>query len=185
MNKFIDISDVVLKTDRLILRPWNENDLYDFFEYASVDGVGQMAGWLPHKSLDESKQILKMFIEHKKVFAIEYNGKVIGSLGVEEYKENDLPELDNYQGRELGYVLLKAYWGQGIMPEAVNAVVKYLFEIEKLDFIVICHFVRNHQSRRVIEKCGFTYVKESTYETRYNTIENIRVNILYNPNKNK
>lgn len=44
MNKPIDISTVILQTDRLILRPWQESDLNDFYEYASVDGVGQMAG---------------------------------------------------------------------------------------------------------------------------------------------
>ena len=44
MNKPIDISNVVLETERLKLRPWKESDLEDFFEYASVDGVGQMAG---------------------------------------------------------------------------------------------------------------------------------------------
>jgi ribosomal-protein-alanine N-acetyltransferase len=47
MNATIDISQVVLKTERLILRPWEIADLDDFFEYASVDGVGQMAGYRP------------------------------------------------------------------------------------------------------------------------------------------
>ena len=46
MNATIDISNVVLKTKRLILRPWVESDLNDFFEYASVDGVGQMASFM-------------------------------------------------------------------------------------------------------------------------------------------
>ena len=80
MNVEIDISNVTLKTKRLILRPWKLTDLDDFFEYASVDGVGQMAGWEPHKSKDESLEILNRFIEGKKTFALEYNGKVIGSL---------------------------------------------------------------------------------------------------------
>lgn len=52
MNKPIDITDVILTTDRLVLRPWRESDLDDFYEYASVDGVGQMAGWNPHRSID-------------------------------------------------------------------------------------------------------------------------------------
>lgn len=66
MNKKIDISKTIIKTERLILRPWEYTDLQDFNEYASVDGVGQMAGWLPHKNLEESKNILKMFIDEKK-----------------------------------------------------------------------------------------------------------------------
>lgn len=44
MNKHIDITDVVLKTNRLTLRPFHQEDLEDFYQYASVDGVGQMAG---------------------------------------------------------------------------------------------------------------------------------------------
>ena len=53
MNKKIDISKTIIKTERLILRPWEYTDLQDFNEYASVDGVGQMSGWLPHKKLEE------------------------------------------------------------------------------------------------------------------------------------
>ena len=183
MNKPIDISNVYLHSERLIIRPWKQSDLKDFYEYSKVDGVGQWAGWLPHKNIEESQMILNMFIEGKKVFALEYEGKVIGSLGVERYSEDILPELDNLQGRELGYVLSKDYWGQGIMPEAVKEVTRYLFEVENLDFIIICHFVRNARSRRVIEKCGYKYIKDSTYNTHYGTVENTRVNILYNPKK--
>jgi ribosomal-protein-alanine N-acetyltransferase len=62
MNAFVDISNTILETERLILRPWQESDLKDLYEYASVDGVGQMAGWNPHVNMDESKEILDMFI---------------------------------------------------------------------------------------------------------------------------
>lgn len=179
MNAPIDISTVTLKTDRLLLRPWKETDLQDFYHYASVDGVGQMAGWTPHKNLNESQQILIHFIEGKKTFALEYQGKVIGSLGIEQYSEEYYPELANISGREIGYVLSKDYWGQGLMPEAVKAVIKYLFETVKLDFILVGHFEWNRQSARVIEKCGFQYIKSRPYETRYGTVENSEESILY------
>ena len=71
MNAPIDISRVILNTDRLVLRPWREADLNDFYEYASVDGVGQMAGWLPHESMDVSREILSHFIEDKRTFALQ------------------------------------------------------------------------------------------------------------------
>lgn len=115
MNKQIDISRVALKTKRLTLRPWRLSDLQDFYEYASVDGVGQMAGWNPHQNIEESKKILEMFIRDKKTLALEYQGKAIGSIGIEEYEEENYPELDSLQGREIGYVLSKAYWGNGLM----------------------------------------------------------------------
>lgn len=179
MNKPIDISTVVLKTPRLTLRPWRQSDLQDFYEYASVDGVGQMAGWLPHKSVEESQGILTRFIEGKKTFAIELEGKVIGSVGVEAYNEENFPELDAKQGRAIGYVLAKPYWGKGLMPEAVQAVIAYLFDCVQLDFVLISHFEWNRQSRRVIEKCGLHYCKTTVHETRFGTRETTLEHILY------
>ena len=179
MNKQIDITNVVLTTDRLTLRPWRESDLNDFYEYASVDGVGQMAGWNPHRNVEESKAILSRFIEGKHVFALEYKGKTIGSLGIEEYREKYYPELDALQGREIGYVLSKDYWGQGLMPEAVKAVIDWLFHEVGLDFIMVGHFDWNFQSRRVVKKCGFQYIKTTKYKTRYDTVENSVEYILW------
>lgn len=185
MNKPIDISNTILKTKRLILRPWRLEDLDDFYEYASVDGVGQMAGWLPHDSRETSLKILTGFIEGKKTFALEYNGKVIGSLGVEKYKEAHAPECDALLAREIGYVLSKDYWGQGLMPEAVQEVIRYLFEVENLDVIFCGFFKRNKQSARVQEKCGFQYYKDVLHETRYGTYEDTSMNILRREDWNK
>ena len=178
MNAHIDISNVTLKTERLTLRPWTLDDLTDLYEYASVDGVGQMAGWAPHKNIEESLEILKLFIAGKITFALEYSGKVIGSLGIEEYDEEALPEYQEKLGRELGYVLSKDFWGRGLMPEAVNAVIKYLFEDVKLDFIVCGHFTDNDRSKRVQEKCGFQHLKLIQYETRYGIVKNSWLSIL-------
>ena len=69
-----------------LIRKMTLDDLDDLYAYASVDGGGQMAGWKPHESKEESQKILDMFIGHKKTFALEYQGKVIGSLGVEFVK---------------------------------------------------------------------------------------------------
>lgn len=183
MNKEIDISKVILNTERLVLRPWRQADLQDFYEYASVDGVGQMAGWLPHESIETTQMILDCFITHKKTFALDIGGKVIGSLGIESYKEDEFPELDTLCGRSIGYVLSKEYWGRGLMPEAVKAVIDYLFREEKLDFLIISHYSFNNQSRRVIEKCGFLYLRTIELKTRYNTVEPTLVYILYNPER--
>lgn len=171
MNQIVDISGVVLQSDRLTLRPWRESDLADFYEYARVDGVGQPAGWNPHRSMKESREILNMFIRERKVFALEYQGKVIGSLGVEKYNEAFYPEFAALRGRELGYVLSRAYWGKGLMPEAVKRVLRYLFEVEQLDFVIAGHFDYNHRSRRVIEKCGFRYIRTVPFETSRGTVE--------------
>lgn len=181
MNAPIDLRDVVLHTPRLTLRPWRPDDLDDFYAYAREDGVGQMAGWLPHKNREETRKILDLFIGQHKTFALEYQGSVVGSLGVECYDEEHYPELAAYRGREIGYVLAKPCWGRGLMPEAVQEVIRYLFEVEKLDFLIAGHFERNTRSARVIEKCGFVYCKTLPYETQYNTVETSVESILWNP----
>ena len=178
MNPEIDISNVILKTERLLIRPWRQSDLDDFYSYASVDGVGQMAGWKPHKSKEESKIILDMFISHKKTFALEYHGKVIGSVGIEKYNETHFPEFENKKCREIGYVLSKEYWGQGLMPEALKEVIRFLFENANLDVIFCGHFLWNEQSHRVQEKSGFKHYAFDTYETAFGTTEENEVNIL-------
>lgn len=178
MNPEIDISNVILKTERLLIRPWRQSDIDDFYSYASVDGVGQMAGWKPHESKEESKIILDMFISHKKTFALEYQGKVIGSVGIEKYNETHFPEFENKKCREIGYVLSKEYWGQGLMPEALKEVIRFLFENANLDVIFCGHFLWNEQSHRVQEKSGFKHYAFDTYETAFGTTEENEVTIL-------
>ncbi len=186
MNGKFHASAVRLETERLILRPWRETDLEDFYAYAQVDGVGQMAGWLPHESMEKSRRILEMFIAEDKTLALEEKatGKVIGSLGLELLHNLDA-SFDDLQGREIGYVLSKDYWGQGLMPEAVKAVIDYCFDTLSYDFLACGYFQWNHQSRRVNEKMGFRFYKEVEHETRYGTVERTNLNLLWNPNKTR
>ena len=177
----VDVTNIRIETERLILRAWKETDAEDFYEYAKVDGVGQMAGWLPHKDIEESRTILGIFIRDKKTFAIELkeNGKVIGSLGLEEREgEPEVPE--GSMGREIGYAIGKPYWGRGLVPEAVKAVIDYCFKELDFDWLTCGHFVRNDRSRRVVEKCGFQYVKDIIHETRFGTKEPTKLYILNN-----
>ncbi len=175
---------VRLDTPRLIVRPWSAEDLTDLYEYARVDGVGQMAGWLPHKDAAESQRILDMFIREDKTLCLEHreSGKAIGSIGLELLDHMD-SSFDALRGREVGYVLSKDYWGQGLMPEAVQAVIDYCFQILRYDFLTCGYFLWNRQSRRVNEKMGFQFYKQIQRDTRYETTETMRLNLLWNPEK--
>ena len=97
----VDVTQICINTRRLILRPWQKSDLEDFHAYARVDGVGQMAGWLPHRSMEESGEILEMFISGKKTLALEHKktGRVIGSIGLEDI---DFDLVPGKRGREVG-----------------------------------------------------------------------------------
>ena len=186
MNANIDITGVKLETERLILRPWTLEDLDDFFEYAKNPDVGPRAGWLPHKNKEESLEILNRFIDNKKTFCIVYkeNNKAIGSIGIERYgSEDKLSEFFNYQGREIGYAMSKDYWGRGIMPEAVQAVISYLFNDLNLDFLLCGYFDFNVRSKRCQEKCGFKPYRKLNFETKIGTVEPGVLSLLSNPNK--
>ncbi len=187
MNANFEINGLIIETDRLILRPFKQSDLADFYEYASVEGVGEMAGWKHHESINETQEILNSFIKHDKTFAIVFkeNNKVIGSLGVEKYgMEDALSEFHSYKGRELGYVLSKDYWGKGIMPEAVQAVIDHLFKVSGLDFLTCGYYDFNSQSKRVQDKCGFVPYRKLVMDTRMGTREPGVLNLLINPNRN-
>ena len=187
MNANFEIGELVIETERLILRPFKQSDLYDFNEYASVSGVGEMAGWKHHETIEKTQEILDMFIKEDKTFAIVFkkNNKVIGSLGVEKYGlEDKLTEFNGYYGREIGYVLSKDYWGKGIMPEAVGVVIDYLFNDLNLDFLTCGYYDFNNQSKRVQEKCGFKPYRKLVMDTRLGTKEPGVLNLLINPNKN-
>lgn len=186
MNAVFKLNGLQIETERLILRPFIQTDLDDFYEYASVEGVGEMAGWKHHQSKEESQQILNRFIENDKTFAIvlKSNNKVIGSLGIEEYgMEESLTEFHDYLGREIGYVLSKDYWGIGIMPEAVKAVIDYLFKVLNFDFLTCGYYDFNRQSKRVQEKCGFKPYRKLVIDTKLGTSETSILNLLINPNK--
>lgn len=187
MNANFTLNGKTLETERLLLRPFQQSDLYDFNEYASVEGVGEMAGWQHHETMEKSQEILDRFIAEDKTFALVWkeNNKVIGSLGVEKYgAEERLSEFFNYQGREIGYVLSKAYWGKGIMTEAVNAVIAYLFTELDFDFLTCGYYDFNSQSKRVQEKCGFKPYRKLVMDTRLGKSEPGVLNLLLNPNKN-
>lgn len=148
-----------IETKRLRLRPWRMEDLQDFYDYAKNPDVGPWAGWKPHESIDESREILSRWVNNTDEKDVEIaledksTGKVIGSIGIEP--DGSRPKIKG--SRSLGYVLGKDYWGQGLMTEAVSAAIDYAFQVLKLRLLTITHYTINDRSRRVIEKSGFTY----------------------------
>ena len=187
MNADFHLNGKTIETERLVLRPFEPTDLEDFYGYCSVEGTGEMAGWPHHDSRETSLGILNHFIAEDRTFAVclKHNRKVIGSLGVEYYGlEDKLTEFDAYRGREIGYVLSRDYWGMGLMPEAVRAVIDYLFNECDMDFLLCGHFDFNTQSARVQEKCGFRPYRKLVMDTAMGTKEPGELTLLPNPRKN-
>jgi len=147
-----------LETERLILRELNLDDLEPFYQYAKKPNIGPNAGWKPHVSIDETFKVLQMMIHEDEVWCVtlKSNHQMIGTIGLH------VRNFDNAMAnrKEIGYVLDDTYWGQGLMVEAVQAVLMFAFYDLELDEVVCGHMITNNQSKRVIEKTNFMYTHD-------------------------
>ena len=149
---------MILETERLILRPWREEDADDLYTYASDPDIGPPAGWPPHTSVENSREIIRTVLSAPDTFAVclKENGMPIGSIG---FHRKDLAEAgDEY---ELGYWIGKLYWGKGLIPEASREMLRYAFEDLKMNRIWCGYYDGNEKSRRVQEKLGFVYQRKT------------------------
>lgn len=144
-----------LETPRLILRPWRVEDADDLYEYAKDSRVGPMAGWDIHKDVAESRRTIETVFARPDIFAIELKetGKVVGSIGFIGRHRSELPGPDD----ELGYALNPAYWGLGLMVEALGAMLRCGFRDRGLETVWCGSCDKNAQTLRVIEKARFRY----------------------------
>lgn len=152
------IGTQIIETERLILRPFKLEDAQNMFDnYTSSDKVTEYLTWFPHKSVKQTKDYLTNIVlpAYEKIdtyrWAIVWkeNNQVIGCIDVVDSKED-------WKRAELGWVIGDDYWGRGIMPEAANKVVDYLFEVG-YERIQAKHNVKNPKSGRVMEKIGMTH----------------------------
>ena len=144
-----------IETDRLILRRFRSEDAEDMYaNWASDPEVTRFLTWPTHSSVDVTKAILSDWIPRYEDggyfnWAMEYKdtGKVIGNISVVRL-------IESIDAAEMGYCMSRAYWGQGLMPEALRAVMDYLFDVVGLNRVAACHDANNPKSGRVMEKAG-------------------------------
>lgn len=148
---------MILTTERLILRPWEESDAEHLYNYASHPDVGPVAGWPAHTSVENSREIIRGVLLAPETYAVVLKeaGHPVGSIGLMRGKASNIGIPDT-EG-EIGYWLGVPYWGQGLIPEAVREMMRYGFEDLGLGKIWCGYFDGNTKSRRVQEKCGFHY----------------------------
>lgn len=149
-----------IQTERLSLRPLENTDLEDFFEYIADEHLCRMAGLDPIRDKDTAQKILNDFIRDG-VYAIlcKENGKVIGNFAVEPLNalfQSD-PALQGKTGVSLSFALSAAYQRRGFVSEVLTGMLDQLFLTEKLDFINCGYFAFNEPSRRLQEKFGFRH----------------------------
>ena len=147
-----------LYTERLILRPWRETDAESLYKYAKDPDVGPIAGWPPHKSIDESLNIIKNVLCGKECYAVclKTDGIAIGAI---ELLLNNGPAdiTDRDDECELGFWLGKEFWGRGIIPEAATELIRRGFKELNMSTIWCGYYDGNIKSKRAQEKIGFKY----------------------------
>ena len=146
-----------LETERLVLREWEESDAQSLYEYAKDPDIGPIAGWNVHKSVDESREIIKTFFSKPHTFAVclKSDNKAIGCVGLKLGEDTDMTEAPDEC--ELGYWIGKPFWGQGLIPEAVREILRYAFEDLGMSAVWCGYYDGHEKSKRVQQKCGFVY----------------------------
>ena len=153
----------MMETDRFLLRPWRECDAEALFKYASDPDVGPRAGWEPHKSVEESLQIIRTIFGGDHMWAIELKetGEAIGAMGYGPSCDCNLPARPGEP--IVGYWIAKPYWNKGICTEALKLMIDYCFNEKHIDVLWSDFFIDNPASGRVMEKCGFRETGEMRY----------------------
>ena len=150
------MSKQIIETERLILRSWTQDDAEDLFKYATDPDVGPIAGWPVHKSIEDSKSIIKnVFLNAKECYAVclKSSNKAIGCIELKLNGHTDMTSRDDEC--ELGYWVGKPFWGNGYIPEAAKALIQYGFDGLNMTTIWCGYYDGNNKSKRVQEKCGF------------------------------
>ena len=169
-----------LETDRLILRKFREEDFDDFCDFAMDDEMSRMMGRSRLRTRADAR-LTFMWLKNREArgYALELKstGRVIGNLTVTQVPRftEVVRSLAGYQGRSLSFSISRHYRRQGLMEEAVRAVIDALFA-EGMDYIQCGCFDFNTASKALQEKLGFQYLTTEKIDmagTRYTAIQRI------------
>jgi [ribosomal protein S5]-alanine N-acetyltransferase len=146
-----------LETPRLVLRKIRLGDAPDIFAYASDPAVARYTTWPPHPTVAATEAFVRELLQRYAQGLVapwgivhREDGKMIGSCG--------FAYVMAWHGRaEIAYALSRAYWGRGLMPEAVRAVLGFGFETLRLNRIEARCEIENVASERVMQKLGMQF----------------------------
>ena len=147
----------IIETERLCLRKLLKSDAEDMYEYSAMREVTKYLLWEPHLSETYTRKYLSYLQGRYRAgefydWAVVWKrtNKMIGTCGFTRF---------NFESNsaEVGYVLNPSFWGYGIAPEAVLAVMRFGFVNLGLHRIEARYMVGNDRSRRVMEKLGMKF----------------------------
>ena len=161
---------MTLETERLLLRPWHEEDAEDLYRLACDPEVGPPAGWMPHTSVEHSWEIIRTMLSKPTVWAVcEKDGDPIGNI----HLDFDTPLREHDGECELGYWLGRPFWGQGLMTEAAQVLLSYAFDVLGVPAVWCGYYDGNDRSRRVQEKLGFVHRRTDSVLCAGNEIKTV------------
>lgn len=148
-----------MQTDRLLLRPWRPADAEALYRYASDPAVGTAAGWPPHRSVAESREVIGSVFAAPEIYAIvlRATGEPVGCIGLQPATATTGPDVPGNDETEVGYWLGRPHWGRGLTTEALRLLLARCFGALKMKAVWGVHYEGNTASRRVMEKCGFAF----------------------------
>ena len=155
MNQTVFNAFPTMETGQLILRKIEAEDAKDMFEFLSDASVNQ---FMTHNAFENIVQVQRLIngmqqsfeAKQKILWGIAKNGakKIIGYCGYQAFDESNI-------AGEVSFCLAREYWGQGIMTDAVRAIVSFGFEKIELNRVEAKSMPENTGSFRVLEKTGF------------------------------
>ena len=154
----------ILETDRLVLRPFSMEDAQDvFYGWERDEEVAKYMFWTSHNDINKTigwleKELSKIDAEDWYRWAIlsKKTGELLGTGLI--YAEEE------YSKFEIAYNLSKKSWGFGYTTEAMQEIIKFAKEELKIKDIMGRHAKENPASGKILEKLGFTYIKDIQYE---------------------
>ena len=162
-----------METERILLRPWREEDAEGLYRLASDPEVGPRAGWAPHRSVDESREVIRTIFSNDHTWAIV------------EHRGCRLPACENIAGwqpasqpaypvgcicyyphgesnigigpddAEVGYWVARPWWNRGLATEALRLLINHCFCNIGFRTLWGDYLESNPASGRVMQKCGF------------------------------
>lgn len=153
-----------LLTQRLELRPFEESDFAAFYAYASDPEVGRLSGAV-FPDENAARSYFSRFLSPENLafaLVLRESGALIGDVTVHALPPI-LRDMDRFCGqhvRALSFSLSRDYWRQGLMSEALSALIPTLFAELHLDAVNCGYFEGNTASAALQEKLGFTYLTD-------------------------
>lgn len=156
----------------IILRRWKTTDDQQLFKLASDPDIGQRAGWPPHQSVEESREIIKSVFMNDTTWAIVSTDteEIIGAIGYGDSCDCKLPAREGEA--VVGYWIGKPYWNKGLCTKALSLLIDHLRKHTTIKSLISGHFTDNPASGRVLEKCGFKPTGQTCFDNSlYNGVD--------------